>query len=86
MTDPTTPSLSISADATDEEAAAVAAAISAYLSERERAAADAATERTWDGSRWTFAGRLDAVSGRSGRVPTDAPRDPWTASARADRF
>lgn len=84
MTDSTTPSLSIPADATDEEAAAVAAAISAYLSEQERAAAT--TDRTWDGSRWTFAGRLDAVSGRSGRVPTDAPRDPWTASARADRF
>lgn len=81
-------SLVIPPDASDEEAAAIAAAISAYLSAREQAAAAAAAEaeETWEGDRWTFAGRMESTSGRDGRVPMDAPRDPWTASGRADRF
>jgi hypothetical protein len=70
-------------DATDEEAAAIAAAIAAYLSDRERGGDE--TE-DWAGDRWSFAGRLAAVGRDSDRVPTAAPRDPWTASGRADRF
>lgn len=71
-------------DATELEAAAIAAAIAAYLSERERAAGEA--EDRWDGDRWTFAGQLERIGRHSERVPPTAPRDPWTASGRADRF
>lgn len=70
-------------DASEEEAAAIAAAIAAYLSARERT--DSA-KPTWDGDRWAFAGRLAAIGRRSGAVPSDSPRDPWTASGRSDRF
>jgi uncharacterized membrane protein len=75
-------------DATDEEAAAIAAAIGAHL--RAQAAAAAAAEddeeASWDGKRWTFGGRLRGLQGRAGRVPTGAPTDAWAASGRTDRF
>ncbi|MFB6296458.1 MAG: acc operon protein [Halobacteriales archaeon] len=76
--------------ATPEEAAAIAAAIDAYLSEE--AAAVAAGEaagdgtETWEGERWRFAGRLEALGGRPARAPADAPRDPWRAAERSKRF
>jgi hypothetical protein len=85
--------LSIPADADDEEAAAIAAAIAAHVSDGERAAAAVAaaaaadSEPTWNGEKWTFAGRVDATTGRQiGRVPDGAPTDRWTAAGRADRF
>jgi hypothetical protein len=81
-------SLDIPTDATPEEAAAIATAIGAHLRD-ERAAARAAaadTDRSWDGDRFRFAGRLEALSGRSARVPSTAPRDEWTAAGRRDRF
>ncbi|WP_368408087.1 acc operon protein [Halorussus pelagicus] len=80
--------LRIPDDATDEEAAAIAAAIGAHLRSQEAAAAAAAEsdEETWDGKRWSFAGRLRGVQGRAGRVPTSAPTDAWAASGRSDRF
>lgn len=71
-------------DATEWETAAIAAAIAAYLSEREREAGE--EQDRWDGDRWAFAGRLERIDRRSERVPHTAPRDPWTASGRADRF
>ncbi|GAA0675317.1 hypothetical protein [Natronoarchaeum mannanilyticum] len=74
-------------DATDAEAAAIAAAIGAHLRDRELAAARAAAgEETWDGKRWSFAGRTEATQGRSDRVPLDAPTDAWTAAGRTERF
>ncbi|QCC48857.1 acc operon protein [Halobellus limi] len=84
--------MSIPDDATDEEAAAIAAAVAAHVADGERAAAAAAaaTARsvpTWNGEKWTFAGRVAASSGRRvRRVPDGAPREKWTAAARADRF
>jgi hypothetical protein len=80
--------LRIPDDATDEEAAAIAAAIGAHLRDREAAAAAAADddEETWDGERWSFAGRLRGLQGRAGRVPNGAPTDAWAASGRTDRF
>lgn len=81
--------LRIPDDATEEEAAAIAAAVSAHLSALEAAAVAAAAaegEATWDGDRWRFAGRLDAVGRRSRRVPRSAPTDPWAAAGRSDRF
>ena len=79
--------LTISEAASDEEAAAIAAAIGTYLAD-ERAAAEAVTgeERSWQGRRWSFAGRLDSLTGQAARVPEGAPSDPWEAAGRADRF
>jgi len=76
-------------DADEDEAAAIVAAIGAHLHDRAVAAAAAAAaedEETWEGRRWTFAGRLDRLQGRAARVPSSAPTDAWTASGRTDRF
>jgi hypothetical protein len=81
--------LDVPADATPEEAAAISAAVGAHLQAEAAAAAAAATDEgeTWDGSRWAFSGRVDAVGGgRAARVPDGAPTDRWTAAGRADRF
>ncbi len=78
--------LSIPDDADPDEAAAVAAAIGAHLTDRERAAAADEAGPAWRGEKWAFSGRLATVSGHSGRVPDGAPDDPWTAAGRADRF
>jgi len=78
------------ADASDEEAAAIAAAIAAHLRDRQAAAAAAAdTDKSdADESRrsWAFAGRLEAIGEASGRPPVDAPESAWGAARRADRF
>lgn len=72
-----------------EEAAAITAVIRTLLRE-ERTAAKAAesAERseTWDGNRWTFAGRMEVLQGRATKAPDGAPTDPWTAAGRTDRF
>ncbi|USZ77676.1 acc operon protein [Halorussus vallis] len=75
-------------DATDEEAAAIAAAIGAHLRAQEAAAAAAAEAEaeTWDDKRWGFAGRLRGLQGRAARVPRGAPTDAWAASGRTDRY
>jgi hypothetical protein len=81
--------LSIPDDASPEEAAAIAAVVSAYLRDREAAAAAAAAEsgeESWRGHRWTFASRIEGTQDRSVRVPDGAPRDAWTAAGRTDRF
>ena len=91
------PELSIDADAIDgladadeEEAAAIAAAIGAHLRDQAAAAAAAAAaaESEDDTSRrsWGFAGRLAAVGIRADRPPASTPADDWTAADRADRF
>lgn len=48
--------------------------------------AAAGEQETWDGKRWTFAGRIEATQGRSLRVPVEAPTDAWMAAARTDRM
>ena len=81
--------LTIPDDATDEEAAAIAAAIGAHLRDREAATAAAAEDdetETWTDKRWSFAGRLRGLQGRAGRVPRGTPTDAWAASGRTDRF
>ncbi|WP_310732939.1 acc operon protein [Halostella pelagica] len=80
-------SIDIPDDASEQEAAAIVAAVGAHMHDQERAAAAAAeSEPTWEGKRWTFAGRIEAMQERNVRVPTEAPTDEWTAAARADRF
>ncbi len=71
--------------ATDEEAAAVAAAIGTYLA-RDGSADDDQRERSRAGRRWAFAGRLDSLGLDVTRVPDGAPDSGWAAVGRADRF
>lgn len=71
-------------DATEPETAAIAAAIAAYLADRERGRES--DKANWSADRWAFAGRLEALGSDAERAPVDAPRDPWTASGRTDRF
>ena len=80
--------LTVPDDADADEAAAIAAAIGAHLTDLQLAAAAAAEEAedTWQGHKWPFAGRTDAVTGRAVRPTDDTPRDPWTAAGRADRL
>ncbi|ADD06645.1 uncharacterized protein Nmag_3093 [Natrialba magadii ATCC 43099] len=80
--------LELPANADDEEAAAIVAAIGAHLHDQAQAAAAAAaqTEETWEGKRWSFAGRVRAQQGTDVRVPKSAPTDAWTAAGRTDRF
>lgn len=72
-------------DASSAEAAAIAAALGGYLTDRERAAATSETE-TWDGKRWAFAEKIESLQGQRVRVPSDAPTDGWAAAGRTDRF
>ena len=81
--------LDIPDDASNEEAAAIAAAIGAHLHDHAlavAAAAAAGAEESWDDKRWSFAGRIRAQQHRTVRVPREAPTDPWTAAGRTDRF
>lgn len=73
-------------DATPDETAAIVAAVGAHI--RDQRAADAADdeEETWDGKRFGFAGRIEALTGIARRVPRDAPTDGWSAAGRLDRF
>ena len=77
--------LRIPEDADAEEAAAIAAAIGAYLADQERAPADEDAE-DWQGRQWAFAGKLRNTSGTARRVPRAVPTDPWSAAGRTDRF
>lgn len=79
--------LTVPDDADDAEAAAIAVAVAAHIRDAEAAAAaSAANDDSWDGDRWTFAGRIAALQARRVRVPDGAPRDAWTAAGRTDRF
>ena len=74
--------------ASTAEAAAITAALEAYSQERIAAADsdDGSDPEGWEGNRFTFAGRLDALGEASKRVPATAPTDRWTAAGRADRY
>ena len=81
--------LRLPADATPAETAAIAAAVGAHLRDEAAAAAAAASDGDdagWDGRRWAFAGRADALSGRALRATDGTPTDGWTAMGRADRL
>ncbi|MEF8827984.1 MAG: hypothetical protein V5A49_03050 [Haloarcula sp.] len=76
-------SLSIPADASQAEAAAIAAAVSAHVTDRQRAAEATAQRPTVEYvDEWTLAGRLASVGKR--RPPNNVERgDEWKAAARA---
>lgn len=76
--------------ASTEQAAAIAVAISAHLTDQHRAAAaagDDTPEPTWNGKEWVFAGRVQQTCRRDNlRVRAEAPTDEWTAAGRTDRM
>ncbi|MFB6184163.1 MAG: hypothetical protein ABEI96_06365 [Haloarculaceae archaeon] len=77
-------SVSMPADATDAEAAAIAAAVSAHLDDRRRAAAAASADadRPEFVDRWKLHARLRAIGKR--RYPREVERgEEWKAAARA---
>ena len=77
-------------DADEDETAAIAAAVNAYVGARMQAQAaadeDVGDERGWADRRWSYAGRIGDVQRRRVRVPRYAPTDPWTASGRTRRM
>lgn len=85
---PDVASIDLPDDADSDEAAAIAAAIGAHLHDQAAAAAAAASEEeaSWDGKRWSYAGRMEQIQARRVRVPSNAPRDAWQASGRTDRM
>ena len=75
-------------DADEDETAAIAAAVNAYVRMRMQAVVDEEPdgERGWADRRWSYAGRIGDVQRRRVRVPRYAPTDPWTASGRTRRM
>jgi hypothetical protein len=75
-------------DADEDETAAIAAAVNAYVRAQMAVAADedASDDRGWADRRWSYAGRIGDVQRRRVRVPRYAPTDPWTASGRTRRM
>ncbi|MBV0901042.1 acc operon protein [Halomicroarcula salina] len=79
-------------DASADEAAAIAVAVGAHLTDRQRAAAAAAAAaaasdgESWTGREWAFSGRVEGTQKRSVRIRSDAPTNPWSAAGRTDRF
>lgn len=76
--------LDIQPDATPSEAAAITAALSAHLSQRERTE-ESDDQPTWTGEKWRTSGRLAATTGRHLRIPDTVPVNPWRAAERLDR-
>jgi len=83
---PTIEGVETTPTATAAEAAAITAAVESYIRERQAAAAPGKAEEGWDGERFAFAGRLDALGGEPARVPRNGPTDRWTAAGRTDRY
>ena len=77
------PSLSIPADASRAEAAAITAVVSAHVADRQRAAAASSKRSTVEYvDEWTLAGRLASFGKR--RPPNGVERgEEWEAAARA---
>jgi len=78
--------LRLPADAADDEAAAIAAAVGAHLQDQAAAAAAATTgdgsDRAERADPWTLAGRMKAMGKR--RWPDDVARgEEWRAAARS---
>ena len=75
--------VAIPADATQSEAAAIASAVGAHVSDRQRAAVAAtAADGVEYTDRWTLAARLERFGKR--RWPRDVERgDEWAAAGRA---
>lgn len=78
-------------DASTDEAAAIAVAIGAHVTDQQRAAAAAAAaaasaDSGWRGREWAFSNRVRDTQQRHVEVPEDAPTDAWSAAGRTDRM
>jgi hypothetical protein len=73
-------------DAKKEEAAAIIAAVAAYLRNEGLALDIETADESWTGKRWAFAGRLEEQKLRGTQVPLSAPVDAWTTAGRGDRY
>jgi len=71
-------------DATEEEAAAIVAAVSAHLADEDDGEEE--PTETWTGKRWAFAGRTERLVDRPLRPTDGTPTDAWTAAGRGDRL
>ncbi|MFB6135019.1 MAG: acc operon protein [Halanaeroarchaeum sp.] len=72
-------------DAADpDEAAAIAVAIGAHLTDRQRATSEPPAE-TWQNRQWSFAGKRENTGGCPVRVPDGAPTNAWTAAGRLEK-
>lgn len=80
--------LTLPDDADESEAAAIAAAVGAHMRDQEAAAAAAGEDEAenWEGKRWGFTGRVEALQARTVRVRDGTPTDAWTAAGRTDRL
>jgi hypothetical protein len=78
--------LDIPDDADEDEAAAIAAVIRSHMRAQEASAEEEDVEPEWSGNRWRFTGRVNSLQNRMVRVPTDAPRNAWSAAGRTDRY
>lgn len=77
--------IEIPRSATEEEVAAIVAAISTYLSNERREAES--EDSNANVSSWQMAGRYRTVAGRSAKTPSNLTGLPgWKLSARASRF
>jgi hypothetical protein len=74
--------IDIPEDAGPDEAAAIAAVVSAHL----RTGGEEERSEGWDGRRFRFGGRVATLQRREVRVPDSAPTDPWTAAGRTTRM
>ena len=78
-------------DASTDEAAAIAVAIGAHVTDQQRAAAAAAaaaasSDTGWRGKEWAFSNRIRDTQQRHIDVPDDAPTNAWSAAGRTDRM
>jgi hypothetical protein len=74
-------------DATPEELAAIAIVLDNYLqAEQEAAEHGEDSTESWDGKRFAYAGRIEALTGTPRRVPRGAPTDNWTAAGRLENL
>lgn len=71
--------ISVPDDATDEEVAAIVAAVQSHLEQEERA-----TEEPEDatGDPWNLSARMLEVGRPANGIPTNVPVDSWTAASR----
>ena len=77
--------------ASTDEAAAIAVAIGAHVTDQQRAAAAAAaaaasSDTGWRGKEWSFSNRIRDTQQRHVDVPDDAPTNAWSAAGRTDRM
>jgi len=74
-------------EATSQELAAIAIALDNYIQSEKHESQDSnESAESWDGKRFAYAGRIEALTGTARRVPRSAPTDNWTAAGRLENL